>query len=111
MISNTKYDHKGYQINRSNVLLRSLWNVFEIFACHQEKMSQIETKRFEILKPKLDNLDSAVTSMRNQISVTNLKADKIWESEVKVVELCLSILKEISKFRVPQSKSQIFRVD
>ena len=43
--------------------------------------------------------------MRNQISVTNLKADKIWESEVKIVDICLSILKEIPRFRVPQPKS------
>ena len=105
MISNTKYDHKGYQMNRSSVLLRSLWNVFEIFTCHQETMNQIETERFKILKPKLDSLHSAVISMRNQISVTNLKAE-IWESEVKIVDICLSILKEISRFRVPQPKSR-----
>ena len=73
MISNTKYDHKGYQMNRSSVLLRSLWNVFEIFTCHQETMNQIETERFKILKPKLDSLHSAVISMRNQISCHQFK--------------------------------------
>ena len=80
--------------------------MFEIFTCHQETMNQIETERFKILKPKLDSLHSAVISMRNQISVTKLKADKIWESEVKIVDICLSILKEISRFRVPQPKSR-----
>ena len=98
------YDYKGYQINRYNIILRSLWSVFKTFTTHQETLNQVETERFEILKPKLENLHSAVINVKNSLSAANFQVAEVWRSEIAIVDLCSLILKEMSKYRLPELK-------
>ena len=104
--SSANYDYKGYQINQYNIILRSLWSVFKTFTTHQETLNQVETERFEILKPKLENLHSAVINVKNSLSAANFQVAEVWRSEIAIVDLCSLILKEMSRFRLPELKSR-----
>ena len=86
--SSANYDYKGYQINQYNIILRSLWSVFKTFTTHQETLNQVETERFEILKPKLENLHSAVINVKNSLSAANFQVAEVWRSEIATVDLC-----------------------
>ena len=104
--SSANYDYKGYQINQYNIILRSLWSIFKTFTTHQETLNQVETERSEILKPKLENLHSAVINVKNSLSAANFQVAEIWRSEIAIVDLCSLILKEMSRFRLPELKAR-----
>ena len=104
--SSANYDHKGYQINQYNTILRSLWSVFKTFTTHQETLNQVETERFEILKPNLENLHSVVINVKNSLSAANFQVAEVCRSEIAIVDLCSLILKEMSRFRLPELKSR-----
>ena len=78
----------------------------KLFTTHQETLNQVETERFEILKPKLENLHSAVINVKNSLSAANFQVAELWRSEIAIVDLCLLILKEMSRFRLPALKSR-----
>ena len=86
--------------------MRSLWSVFKTFTTHQETLNQVETERFEILKPKLENLHSAVINVKNSLSAANFQVAEVWRSEIAIVDLCSLIFKEMSRFRLPELKSR-----
>ena len=90
--SSADYDYKGYQINWYNIILRSLWSVFKTFTTHQETLNQVETERFEILKPKLENLHSGVINVKNSLSAANFQVAEVWRLEIAIVDLCSLIL-------------------